>query len=140
VKIIYALLTADRILSGVSGIRLTLAPVASPGDNVLTEFASTVESVSGAVKIQKELKVRNADLLENKRMEFRIGINLGDVIEEGGRIYGDGVNIAAGLEGLAEATGICISYCNIRLLCRPVLVFLIACHLTCNSKSNRIDY
>jgi len=83
--------------------------VDSPGDNVLAEFASTVESVKCAVKIQEELKVRNADQPENKRMEFRIGINLGDVIEENGRIYGDGVNIAARLEGLAEATGICIS-------------------------------
>jgi adenylate cyclase len=83
--------------------------VDSPGDNVLAEFVSTVEAVKCAVKIQEDLKVRNAKLPDNRRMEFRIGINLGDVIEEDGRIYGDGVNIAARLEGLAEAGGICIS-------------------------------
>lgn len=81
----------------------------SPGDNVLAEFVSTVEAVKCAVKIQEDLKVRNADLPESRRMEFRIGVNLGDVIEEEGRIYGDGVNIAARLEGLSEAGGICIS-------------------------------
>jgi len=61
------------------------------------------------VKIQEDLKTRNADLPGNSRMEFRIGVNLGDVIEEDDRIYGDGVNIAARLEGLSEAGGICIS-------------------------------
>ena len=60
-------------------------------------------------EIQKELKTRNAELPENRRMEFRIGINLGDVVEEEGRIYGDGVNIAARFESLSEAGGICIS-------------------------------
>jgi len=83
--------------------------VDSPGDNVLAEFVSTVEAVKCAVKIQEDLKVRNADLPESRRMEFRIGVNLGDIIEEEGRIYGDGVNISARLEGLAEAGGICIS-------------------------------
>lgn len=83
--------------------------VDSPGDNVLAEFASVVDAVQSAVAIQKELKLRNASLDENRRMEFRIGINLGDVIADDGRIYGDGVNIAARLEGLAEAGGICIS-------------------------------
>ena len=82
--------------------------VDSPGDNVLAEFVSTVEAVKCAVKIQKALKVRNAQLPESKRMVFRIGVNFGDVIEEDGRIYGDGVNIAARLEGLA-AGGSCIS-------------------------------
>jgi adenylate cyclase len=62
-----------------------------------------------AVEIQEELKTRKAELPENRRMEFRIGVNLGDVIEDGGRIYGDGVNIAARVEGLAEGGGICIS-------------------------------
>ena len=83
--------------------------VDSPGDNVLAEFVSTVEAVKCAVKIQEGLKSRNADLPETRKMEFRIGVNLGDVIEENGRIYGDGVNIAARIEGLAEAGGICIS-------------------------------
>jgi len=83
--------------------------VDSPGDNVLAEFASVVDALESAVEIQRELKVRNADRSESRRMEFRIGINLGDVVEEGERIYGDGVNIAARIEGLAEGGGICIS-------------------------------
>jgi adenylate cyclase len=83
--------------------------VDAPGDNLLAEFASVVDAVECAVEIQKELKTRNAELTENRRMEFRIGVNLGDVIEEEGRIYGDGVNIAARLEGLSEAGSICIS-------------------------------
>ena len=83
--------------------------VDSPGDNVLAEFSSVVDAVRCAVEIQEELRVRNADLTENRRMEFRIGINLGDVIEEGERIYGDGVNVAARIEGLAEGGDICIS-------------------------------
>jgi len=81
----------------------------SPGDNLLAEFASVVDAVQCAVAVQKEIKSRNDELPENRRMRFRIGINLGDVIQEEGRIYGDGVNIAARLEGLAEPGGICIS-------------------------------
>src|SRR5512139_2480073 len=81
----------------------------SPGDNMLAEFASVVDSVQCAVAVQNELKARNADLPENRRMQLRIGINLGDVIEEGERIYGDGVNIAARLESLADPGGICVS-------------------------------
>jgi len=81
----------------------------SPGDNILAEFASVVDAVQCGVAAQKELQARNAGLPESRRMEFRIGINLGDVIEEGDRIYGDGVNIAARLEALAEPGGICIS-------------------------------
>jgi adenylate cyclase len=83
--------------------------VDSPGDNLLAEFASVVDAVESAVEIQKELKARNSVLPENRRMEFRIGINLGDVVEEKDRIYGDGVNIAARIEGLAEGGGICVS-------------------------------
>jgi adenylate cyclase len=83
--------------------------VDSPGDNILAEFASVVDALRCAWDIQQEIKYRNADLSENRRMNFRIGINLGDVIEERDRIYGDGVNIAARLEGLAEEGGICIS-------------------------------
>jgi len=81
----------------------------SPGDNMLSEFASVVDAVQCAVAIQKELKSRNAELPENRKMRFRIGINLGDVIQEEDRIYGDGVNIAARLEALADAGGICVS-------------------------------
>src|SRR5256885_14928460 len=83
--------------------------VDSPGDNLLAEFASVLDAVQCAVEIQQELKLKNADLPAPRKMEFRIGINLGDVIPDGERIYGEGVNIAARLEGLAEAGGICIS-------------------------------
>jgi adenylate cyclase len=83
--------------------------VDAPGDNVLAEFPSVVVAVECAVEIQKELKTRNAELPEDRRMEFRIGINLGDVIEEGDKIFGDGVNIAARLESLSEVGGICLS-------------------------------
>jgi adenylate cyclase len=81
----------------------------SPGDNLLAEFVSVVDAVQCGVAVQKEIKARNDELPENRRMQFRIGINLGDVIQEEGRIYGDGVNIAARLESLAEPGGICIS-------------------------------
>lgn len=80
--------------------------VDSPGDNVLAEFTSVVDAVNCAVEIQRELAERNAELPESRRMQFRIGINLGDVLEEGKRIYGDGVNIAARMEGLAEGRGV----------------------------------
>ena len=83
--------------------------VDSPGDNVLAEFASVVDAAQCAVAVQKEIESRNTELPVARRMQFRIGINLGDVIEEGGRIYGDGVNIAARLEALADPGGICIS-------------------------------
>jgi adenylate cyclase len=83
--------------------------VDSPGDNILAEFVSVVNSLRCAWDVHQELKSRNADLPENRRMNLRIGINLGDVIEEEDRIYGDGVNIAARLESIAEEGGICIS-------------------------------
>jgi adenylate cyclase len=79
------------------------------GDNLLAEFSSVINSVECAVKIQEELKKKNSKLIEEHRMEFRIGINLGDVVIEDGRIFGSGVNIAARLEGFAEPGGICIS-------------------------------
>jgi adenylate cyclase len=83
--------------------------VDSPGDNLLAEFGSVVDAVQCAVEIQKELNDRNDELPDNRRMEFRVGVHLGDVIEDENRIYGDGVNIAARLESLADAGGICIS-------------------------------
>ena len=83
--------------------------VDSPGDNLLAEFSSVVDAVQCAVAVQNEIQTRNADLPDNRRMEFRIGINLGDVIDEDGRIYGDGVNISARLEALADPGGICVS-------------------------------
>jgi adenylate cyclase len=79
------------------------------GDNLMAEFSSVVDAVKCAVETQKEVSERNANLTENRRMLFRIGVNLGDIVEEEDRIYGDGVNIAARLEGLAEGGGICIS-------------------------------
>ena len=83
--------------------------VDSPGDNLLAEFASVVDAVQCAVDIQRELAERNAELPAENKMVFRIGVNLGDVVEEDGRIYGDGVNIAARLESVCEGGGICIS-------------------------------
>lgn len=83
--------------------------VDSPGDNILAEFASAIDAIESAVAIQNELKIRNAELPENRRMKFRIGINVGDVIEDKGRLYGDCVNIAARIENLAEGGEICIS-------------------------------
>ena len=83
--------------------------VATGGDSVLAEFASVVDAVRCAVEIQKELRERNRTMAEGRRLEFRMGVNLGDVVEEGDDILGDGVNIAARLEGLSEAGGICIS-------------------------------
>jgi len=104
-----------RTLDTFKGVMKSIIPqhrgrvVDSTGDNLLAEFASVVDAVQAAVEIQQVLRAKNSLLPENRRMEFRIGINLGDVIEEGERIFGDGVNIAARLEGLAEAGGICIS-------------------------------
>ena len=83
--------------------------VDSPGDNILAEFGSVINAVQCAVEIQKDLGVKNAELTDNRKMAFRIGINLGDVVLEKGRIYGDGVNIAARIEKLSEAGGICVS-------------------------------
>lgn len=83
--------------------------VDSPGDNLLAEFGSVVDAVECAVRIQYALRARNREVLAERQMQFRIGINLGDVIVEKERLYGDGVNIAARLESLAEAGGICLS-------------------------------
>jgi adenylate cyclase len=84
--------------------------VNAPGDNILAEFASAVEAVQGAVEIQKSIEGRNFEIADDRRMHFRVGVNLGDVIQEDdGTIYGDGVNVAARLESLAKPGGICIS-------------------------------
>jgi class 3 adenylate cyclase len=79
------------------------------GDGVLVEFASVADAVICAVEIQRSMVTRNEDVPEGNRIEFRIGINLGDVIHDGDDIYGDGVNVAARLESLADPGGICIS-------------------------------
>ncbi len=79
------------------------------GDGLLAEFASVVEAVRAAAEMQKAMAERNAILPEGKRIEFRIGVNLGDVVIDGEDIHGDGVNVAARLEGLAEPGGVCVS-------------------------------
>ena len=83
--------------------------VDSPGDNILAEFASVVDSVNCAVEIQRALAERNEELPDKRKMLFRIGVNLGDVIDEDGRIYGDGVNIVARVESMAEPGGISVT-------------------------------
>jgi adenylate cyclase len=83
--------------------------VDDPGDNVLAEFASAVNAVQCAVVIQRSLAGRNEQLLTERRLEFRIGVNAGDVLARGARVYGDAVNVAARMEALADAGGICIS-------------------------------
>ena len=83
--------------------------VDSPGDNMLAEFNSIVDAVSCAVEIQDALEEKNKELSEDRKMRFRIGVNLGDVVQDGHRIHGDGVNIAARIEGLADPGGVSIS-------------------------------
>jgi adenylate cyclase len=83
--------------------------VDSPGDNLLAEFASVVDAVKCAVRVQRELRENNEGLPTNRRMDFRIGVNIGDVIQQGDKIYGDGVNVAARIEPLADPGGICVS-------------------------------
>jgi adenylate cyclase len=83
--------------------------VDTPGDNILAEFTSVIDAVNCSVEIQRNLALRNAELPPENKMEFRIGVNVGDVVEEEDRIYGDGVNIAARVEAMAEAGGICIT-------------------------------
>ncbi len=82
---------------------------ATAGDSVVAEFASPVEAVRAAISIQEELAVRNAELSDDRRLRFRIGINVGDVMAKGDDLFGDGVNVAARLEGLADPGGICVS-------------------------------
>ena len=83
--------------------------VDAPGDNILAEFSGAINAVNSAIEIQKELESRNSKLPDKRRMDFRIGINLGDIVHREERIYGDGVNVAARIESLAEPGGICIS-------------------------------
>jgi len=83
--------------------------IKSTGDGLLAEFVSVVDAVRCATEIQRGMATRNADKPQEKRIDFRIGINVGDMIIDSGDIFGDGVNIAARLEGIAEPGGICVS-------------------------------
>src|SRR5438045_1603012 len=83
--------------------------VKTTGDGILIEFLSVVDAVRCAIELQEGMLERNVDLPQEQRMEFRVGVNLGDVMIEGRDLYGDGVNIAARLEALAQPGGICIS-------------------------------
>jgi len=117
----YSLLMGDDKLATVDtlkqylGIMSTLIGqyngrvVDAPGDNLLAEFGSAVDAVECAVNVQKELQNKNAELPDSRKMQFRIGINLGDILWEDDTIYGNGVNITARIEGLADPGGICIS-------------------------------
>jgi adenylate cyclase len=83
--------------------------VNTTGDGLLSEFASAVDAVRCAVEVQREMAARNADVPAERRIDFRIGVNLGDIIVDKNDIFGDGVNLAARLEALAEPGGICVS-------------------------------
>src|SRR5215472_4522166 len=83
--------------------------VKSTGDGLLVEFASVVDALRCGVEIQRGMAERNYGVMADQQIEFRLGINVGDIVVEGGDIYGDGVNVAARLEGLAEPGGICVS-------------------------------
>jgi len=83
--------------------------VDAPGDNLLAEFGSAVDAVTCAVEMQRELAERNTELPDERKMHFRTGVNVGDVLEEGTRIYGDGVNIAARVQEAAEAGSVFVS-------------------------------
>ncbi len=85
--------------------------VKTTGDGILIEFPSVVDAVRCAVDVQRGMDGRNVDVPAEQRIEFRVGINLGDVVVEGGDLLGDGVNIAARLEAIADPGGICVSDC-----------------------------
>jgi len=104
-----AILSAHRAITDALIARHAGRICGTAGDSILAEFASVFAAVDCAIEIQRDLGVANNDLPQDKRMHFRIGINVGDVMVKGGDIFGDGVNIAARLEGLAEPGGICIS-------------------------------
>jgi adenylate cyclase len=102
-------LTAHRAVMRDAVARFHGRVVDAPGDNLLAEFPTAPAAVACAVEIQQSLRARNAELPERRRLEFRIGVNAGEVIADGDRIYGDPVNVAARLEGLAQAGGLCVS-------------------------------
>ena len=87
--------------------------VKTTGDGMLVEFASVVDAVRCAIEVQRGMVARNAEVPQVKRIEFRVGINVGDIIIEGGDIFGDGVNVAARLEGLAQPGGVLPVGCSL---------------------------
>src|ERR1700747_676070 len=109
----------EGTLAALKGLRRELADpkikehrgriVKTTGDGLLVEFASVVDAVRCAVDVQREMGLRNSDVPADRRIEFRIGINLGDIIKDRGDIFGDGVNVAARLEALAEPGGVLVS-------------------------------
>jgi len=107
--------------------------VKTTGDGLLIEFSSVVDAVRCAVEGQREMTERNADVSSDRRIEFRMGINLGDIIKDGRDIYGDGVNVAARLEALAEPGGICVS----RVVRDQVATSLPSRSRTCASSRSR---
>ena len=102
-------LTAHRLVTDRLIVEYDGRVVSTAGDSILAEFPSAVEAVSCAVEIQGRLAQENVDLPPDRQMRFRIGINLGDVIVDGADIFGDGVNVAARLQAMAEPGGICIA-------------------------------
>src|SRR6195256_321029 len=109
----------ERTLANLKSFRKTLVDpaiaahrgriVKTTGDGVLVEFASAVDAARCAVELQRGMAAQNADVPQDVRIEFRIGIHVGDIIIDDNDIFGDGVNIAARLEGIAEPGGVCIS-------------------------------
>jgi class 3 adenylate cyclase/pimeloyl-ACP methyl ester carboxylesterase len=131
--------------------------VKTTGDGFLAEFPSVIEAVSCAVEFQRSMRERNRDVLPDKQIEFRVGINIGDVIEDSGDIFGDGVNVAARLESIADRGGICISRHvldqiegklqlgmrelgrqNLKNISRPIEVYAIAVDEDAVFKSSRV--
>ena len=113
--------------------------VKTTGDGLLIEFASVVDAVRCAVEVQREMAERNADVPSDRRIEFRMGINLGDIMKDGRDIYGDGVNVAARLEALAEPGGICVSRV-VRVQVRDKLAFSSRTWASSRSRTSRGRY
>jgi class 3 adenylate cyclase len=131
--------------------------IKTTGDGFLAEFASAVEAVNCAVEIQRGMADRNSDIPREERLEFRMGINVGNIIQDGGDIFGDGVNVAARLESIAERGGICISRQvldqidgkvqldyremgrqNLKNISRPIEVFSVAIDESTRSIASRV--
>lgn len=112
--------------------------VKTTGDGLLIEFPSVIEAVQCAVEVQRAMQERNSDVPTDHRIEFRVGINLGDIIIDGDDIYGDGVNVAARLEGLAEANGICVSRESYTIRCATSWVLASRIWVSGSSKTSPV--